>query len=79
MSAAADPRVRFLAFVAGLLGVPAEGLSMDTAYGSIPEWDSVMHLRLVMELECEFGAAIPMEEVPRIRTLGDFYRAVAAA
>ena len=63
----------FLEFVASVLGVGREGLSLETAYGSIPEWDSVMHLRLVMEIQDRFGVDIPFERVPELKTLGDFY------
>ena len=67
----------FLDFVAGILGVPPESLSLDTAYGSLPEWDSVMHLRLVMETEARYGVSIPLEEIPALRTLADFARAAS--
>ena len=63
----------FLEFVASVLGVGREGLSLETPYGSIPEWDSVMHLRLVMEIQDHFGVDIPLERVPELKTLGDFY------
>lgn len=43
----------FLSFVAGIFEVPAESLSLETAYESIPQWDSVMQLRLVLELSGE--------------------------
>ena len=69
----------FLRFVAGVMGVSAEGLSLATAYGAIPEWDSVMHLRLVMEAEAAYGVSFPLEVVPELRTLADFYRRIAAA
>ncbi len=35
----------FLKFVAGVLDVPVASISLQTAYESIPQWDSVMHLR----------------------------------
>lgn len=62
----------FLDFASDLLGVPRGMLGPDTAYGSIPEWDSVAHLRLVMETEARYGTYVPLEAVPRIRTLADF-------
>ena len=62
----------FLDFAAETLGVPKGTLSPETAYGSIPEWDSVMHLRLVMETEARYGSSIPLKAVPNLRTLGDF-------
>ena len=64
----------FLDFVAGILGVPPESLSLDTAYGSLPEWDSVMHLRLTLEIESRFGVEIPIDEIAAVTTLGGFYR-----
>ena len=68
----------FLEFVATVLGVDSRALSLDTAYGTIPQWDSVMHLRLVMEIEERYQADIPLERVPEIRTLRDFLDLVEA-
>ena len=62
----------FLDFAAALLDVPRETLTPETAFGSVPAWDSVMHLRLIMETEARFGSSIPLEEVPNLKTLGDF-------
>jgi len=63
----------FLAFAAEVMGVPVSTLSAETAYESIPAWDSVMHVRLVMEISERYGVDIPLERVPGIRTLGDFW------
>ena len=67
----------FLSFAATVLGVPREALSPETACGDLPEWDSVMHLRLVMETEARYGVSIPLEEIPALRTLADFARAAS--
>ena len=64
---------RFLEFVADLFNVNKEKLSLDTEYMSIPEWDSLMQLRLVMEIESEYDCEIPIDEVPELKTLRDFY------
>ena len=66
----------FVEFAASVIGVPAEALSPRSACGSIPEWDSVAHLRLVMETEVRYGVSIPLERIPSLTTLADF--AVAA-
>ena len=63
----------FLAFVAGILDVSAELISLETAYESIPEWDSVMQLRLTLEIGSEYGVEIPVDEIANIKTLGQFY------
>jgi acyl carrier protein len=62
----------FLALAADVFGVDVETLSPATSYGSIEGWDSVNHLRLVMETEARFGKPIPLEAVPALRTLADF-------
>lgn len=64
----------FLSFVAGVLDVPAESISLDTAYESIPEWDSVMQLRLTLEIGTEYDVEIPVDEIAEIKTLGAFYK-----
>lgn len=62
----------FISFAAGVLGVPPETLSPDTSCGSIPEWDSVMHLRLAMEVEARYGVRLPFERLPEMHSLRDF-------
>ena len=64
----------FLELAADVFGVGVETLSPETAFGSIEGWDSVNHLRLVMETEAKFGKRIPLEAVPELKTLADFER-----
>jgi len=66
----------FLGFVAGVLDVAPESISLDTAYESIPEWDSVMQLRLTLEISSEFDVEIPVDEIADIKTLAGFYKFV---
>jgi len=68
---------KFLEFIAEIMEVDAEALSAQTEYQSIPQWDSLMHLRLVGEIEEKYEVEIPIDEVPDIKTLGDFYKYVA--
>lgn len=65
-------REAFTAFAAKVLKVEPSRLSGETRRGSIPEWDSVNHLRLVMEAEERFGTAYPLERIPALETLDDF-------
>lgn len=62
----------FLAFAARVFKVDPSTLTVETAYGSIPEWDSVNHLRLVMETEKEFGVEYPLARIPYMKKLSDF-------
>ncbi len=64
----------FLEFVAGIMQVNPSELSENTRFKEYKKWDSLMHMRLVMEIEEEYDTEIPIEEVPNIKTLKDFYR-----
>ena len=66
----------FLEFAAKILGVPAEKLSLETMYGSIPEWDSMAQLRLVTEIAAKYGVEIPFAEVVNITSLWEFLRRI---
>lgn len=63
----------FLAFVADLFEVPVDSISLDTVYESIPAWDSVMQLRLTLEISAAWQIDIPLDEIAGLRTLGQFY------
>ena len=65
---------QFIAFIADVMGVDPSELSAETAYGQFEKWDSLMHMRLVMEVEDEYDVEIPIDEVPQIKTLADLYR-----
>lgn len=65
-------REAFLAFATKVLKVERNALCGTTAYQTIPEWDSVNHLKLVMESEAQFGVAYPFERVPFLKTMDDF-------
>ena len=61
-----------LAFAAGIFNVPRRSLGGETRYESIPEWDSVAHIKLAMEAEKRFGVSYDLEKIPFMKTLDDF-------
>ncbi len=64
----------FLNFVAGVMQVDPAELSGEIRFKEYKKWDSLMHMRLVMEIEEEYDVEIPIDEVPNIKTLNDFYQ-----
>ena len=68
----------FLMFVSEILEVDVSAVSPDTRYGELPEWDSLMHLRLIGEIEEHYDIELPLENASDIQTLGDFYTLVKA-
>ena len=65
---------KFLELAANVMGVDITEISLETAYKEFAPWDSITFLRLVMELEDEYGLLIPMERFGEFLTLGDFYK-----
>lgn len=66
----------FLNFMAEILEVDKDSLTLETTQEDIETWDSLMQLRLVGELEMKYGIMFPMDEISKITTLGDFYQFV---
>ena len=67
-----------IGFIARVMEVDPSELSEDTEYGSVEKWDSLMHMRLVMEIEEEYDIEIPIEEIPNITSIKDFYQYIKA-
>lgn len=68
-------RAAFISLAARVFGVDRANLSGGSAYETFPEWDSVNHLRLVMEAEKAFGITYPLATIPSLKTLDDFLAA----
>ena len=66
----------FLKFAAGVFGVPVGTLSLETSYASIPEWDSMAQLRLVMAIAAEYKVEIPFADVVNVISLWEFWRRI---
>lgn len=66
----------YLAFIAEILEVNPEELSLETRAENVETWDSLMQLRLMGEVETKYGVMIPLDAVAELKTLGDFYQFV---
>ncbi len=64
---------KFLEFVAEIM--EKDKVTMDMTYKE-GKWDSLMMLKLVMELEAEYGKTIPMESLDNVKTLEDLYEII---
>ena len=45
------------------LAIPADTDFENLTYRGIPQWDSIAHLQLVMEIENSFDVMLPTEDV----------------
>lgn len=66
----------FIAFVAEVFGLSPEKLLLETTYGSLPEWDSMAQLRLVMGVAAKYGVEIPFADVVNVTSLWEFLRRI---
>ena len=53
-----------------VLGLPAERITDDLRYASIPEWDSIAHMSVVAALEDAHGVMIDMDDVIDMNSVG---------
>lgn len=64
---------RLASVFSSVFGMDASRLMPDDSYETIPDWDSVNHINLILALEAEFavefdpGAIAEMNSVPAIR------------
>lgn len=64
---------KFLDFVAQIMEIQPEEISMDTEYKVFSKWDSLMMMNLIMEIEEEYDTVIPIEKVGNIKKLEDLF------
>jgi citrate synthase len=55
--------------IGATLDVPDDQVTPQLAFRSIPEWDSLRHVELMVALEAELGLTIPDDLVPALRSV----------
>ncbi len=64
----------FLKLISNIMEVPIERINLSTSQSDLLEWDSLMQLRLLSEIESKYKVSIPYEDVSKIKTLEGFYQ-----
>lgn len=67
---------KFIEFIASILGVSNNKINKDTKYMSIPQWDSLMQIRLVAEIEEKYDIDIPIDIIEDLKSIEDFYKLI---
>lgn len=62
--------------IADVLDVDTEDLTDDLGIGDLPEWDSLHHLRILTEIENEFGIHFSPEVLKNFEDISDIISAV---
>ena len=63
--------------VAAVFGTDRSAVSRETRREELPAWDSLGHLRLMMEIEARFGLRFNATDIGRPRSVGDLCELVA--
>ena len=74
MSSPLVDQVRSLA--ADVFAVPVAQLKDSSAPPDVETWDSVNHLNLILAVEQEFGVQLGLDDMERLKTIGDIARVV---
>ena len=61
---------------ASCLGVPEDVITDDLEYATIPQWDSVAHMTVIVGLEDEFDIMIETDDVIDMSTVTKAYEIV---
>ena len=64
------------ALVARVLDVPGQAVPLDGSVETIPAWDSLGHVRILLAIEGETGRTLDSELIAGLRTIKDVARAL---
>lgn len=62
---------------ASVIGSPAEDTKDDATQLDIKEWDSLGHLKLILELESQFSLSFEPEEIEEMTSLKEIEKVLA--
>lgn len=62
---------RLFHIISVLLNVPVEDLSESSSPGTVPYWDSLKHMSMILTLEEEFHISFTDDDISRISSIRD--------
>ncbi|MBI5804002.1 acyl carrier protein [Candidatus Pacearchaeota archaeon] len=62
--------------ISGHLKIPPKDLSDDITSDELSEWDSVTHLKIISELEKNFGIKFSIDEITELENVGKIRKLV---
>lgn len=72
MAEAAETKARTI--VATALAVPLDAVPAEADMATLPQWDSIGHMTIVLGVEEALGRRLPAEEIVSIGSVGDIAR-----
>lgn len=62
--------------VSELFGMAPGEVAPETGRETVPEWDSLSHLRLILAVESAFDVRFPAAAIPRLTSVGQIQEAL---
>lgn len=62
--------------IAANLNTPPENIRPDSQASNLPEWDSLRHLLIIMDIEQAFGFKFQLEEIGQLDSVPNILQAV---
>ena len=74
-----DPKImtKLVQILRDVLEDPDLVVQPDTSASTVPGWDSMKHVRIVMAVEERFGIRLTTREINRLRNVGDLATVIA--
>lgn len=70
---------RVLRVVGQIMEVPESSLSLDSSPDTVPEWDSLKHMNLVLALEEEFEVQFSDQQIVQMVTVSKILEALGSS
>ena len=67
---------RVLEIIGEVLNVPIEQLDLESSWDTIPDWDSIGHMNLILTLEEELDISFLDEEIVELRSVALIIKAL---
>jgi acyl carrier protein len=55
--------------IAGALQVPAETVTPELSFGDLPQWDSMGHMEVMMQLEERYGMEVSADTIATLTSV----------
>ncbi|MGA3264648.1 MAG: acyl carrier protein [Terracidiphilus sp.] len=63
--------------VSTILKIKPEAVSLETSQENTPSWDSLAHLRLILEIEYNLGIRFSSQDIPQLTSVAALNEAIS--
>ncbi len=63
--------------VSSVLKIQPEAVTLETSQENTPSWDSLAHLRLILEIEHNLGIRFRSQDIPQLTSVANLSKAIS--